>query len=148
MFYLSNRYTYLILGDPIRVKNSERHGNLTKDFQTLFKELLDQGYFNPSRIHIVCRILEFVLYFSLSAYFACWDGFSRVLSILLFTCGFVRCSFVQHEGGHGSFTGNPKYDRWLHVFYYSESYFKMRKTPIYRHTFWYSSFYSLIPINF
>jgi len=105
------------------MKNLERHEKLTKDFQALFKDLLDEGFFNPSPFRVFLRFLEIVTYFSFATYFASLDGFSRIVPVFCIACGWVRSGFAQHEGGHGSFTGNPKYDKWFHVLYYSESYY-------------------------
>lgn len=81
---------------------------MLEDFVRFRKSLEDRGFFNPSYLHITYRILELFAIYS----FAIWSmKYSIAASILLLGLFGGRCGWVQHEGGHNSFTGNIKTDK-------------------------------------
>jgi fatty acid desaturase len=81
---------------------------MLEDFVRFRKSLEDRGFFNPSYFHITYRILELVAIY----YFAIWTmQYSIAASIVLLGLFGGRCGWVQHEGGHNSFTGNIKTDK-------------------------------------
>ena len=89
---------------------------LSVDYEKLRQELIAEGYFNPNLRHVFYRIAEVVLMYY--AMVACiWHGYywSGV-----FVGGIAqgRCGWLQHEGGHYSFTGMIKLDRHLQMFIY------------------------------
>jgi len=78
------------------------------DFARFRKSLEDRGFFAPSYSHITYRILELFAIYS----FAIWSmQYSIAASIVLLGLFSGRCGWVQHEGGHNSFTGNIKTDK-------------------------------------
>jgi fatty acid desaturase len=81
---------------------------MLEDFAQFRKSLEDRGFFAPSYIHITYRILELAAIY----YFAIWSmQYSIATSILLLGLFGGRCGWVQHEGGHNSFTCNIKTDK-------------------------------------
>jgi len=78
------------------------------DFVRFRKSLEDRGFFAPSYFHITYRMLElFAIY--LFAVYAMQHSIAA--SIILLGLFGGRCGWVQHEGGHNSFTGNIKLDK-------------------------------------
>jgi len=100
-----------ILGEA-RLK---RHQALTEDFNHLYLELEKEGLFEPSYIHNAYRLVEIVaigvigylLLFSQSYVI-------KLLGALLLGLAQGRSGWMQHELGHHSLTGRPKWDRFLH----------------------------------
>jgi fatty acid desaturase len=81
---------------------------MLEDFTRFRKSLEERGFFTPSYLHITYRVLELVAIYS----FAIWSmQYSIAASILLLGLFSGRCGWVQHEGGHNSFTGNIKTDK-------------------------------------
>jgi fatty acid desaturase len=81
---------------------------MLEDFVRFRKSLEDRGFFNPSYFHITYRILELFAIYS----FAIWSmQYSIAASIVLLGLFGGRCGWVQHEGGHNSFTGNINTDK-------------------------------------
>jgi fatty acid desaturase len=80
------------------------------DFARFRKSLEDRGFFNPSYAHITYRILELFAIYSFAIYTM---HYSIAASIILLGLFGGRCGWVQHEGGHNSFTGNIKTDKMV-----------------------------------
>ena len=78
------------------------------DFTRFRKSLVDRGFFTPSYSHITYRILELFAIYLFAIYTM---RHSIALSIVLLGLFGGRCGWVQHEGGHNSFTGNIKVDK-------------------------------------
>lgn len=98
-----------------RIELSKDHPKTTEqkmleDFARFRKSLEDRGFFAPSYLHITYRILElFAIY--LFAMYAM--QYNIAVSIVLLGLFSGRCGWVQHEGGHNSFTGNMKTDKMV-----------------------------------
>jgi len=105
------------------VSQSSQYQKLTADFQALFDDLRDEGYFKPSPIRAMFRFLEVVFYLRMGYIFFTMGVpvLSRVLGILFWTCAGVRSAFAMHEGGHASLTGNVKFDKCLQAIFLSET---------------------------
>ncbi|CAL8112301.1 unnamed protein product [Orchesella dallaii] len=93
---------------------------LTEDFTTLYLELKAEGLFEPSYSHMAYRLTEMLLLVLLGLYFI--TGYShfwiKVMGCLFFSLGQIRLTWIMHEGGHHSLTGNPKHDRKLQSYLY------------------------------
>jgi len=89
---------------------------LSKDFEKLRQELIEEGYFEPNLGHVAYRCLEVVAMY--------WAGFSLIwngwwwLGATVAGIAQGRCGWLQHEGGHYSLTGNIKLDRHLQMMIY------------------------------
>jgi fatty acid desaturase len=88
---------------------------LTEDFTKLYLELEKEGMFKPSYIQNVLRLVELVAmgalgYFLIQSQFY----FVKFIGILLIALVQGRSGWIQHESGHHSFSGNPKFDRLFH----------------------------------
>jgi fatty acid desaturase len=81
---------------------------MLEDFQNFRKSLEDRGFFKPSYVHIVYRILELYALYSVSVAAIRYNIF---LAILLFGFFGGKCGWLQHEAGHNSFTGDIKIDK-------------------------------------
>lgn len=114
-FHYRSKKARAILQSLPRTKVEPNEGNvmtteqkMLEDFVRFRKSLEDRGFFNPSYIHITYRILELFAIYS----FAIWSmQYSIAASIVLLGLFGGRCGWVQHEGGHNSFTGNIKTDK-------------------------------------
>ena len=113
-FHYRSKTAKLILNSLPRTKIVSSNTDLTteqkmlEDFTRFRKSLEDRGFFAPSYLHITYRILELVTIY----YFAIWTmQYSIAVSIVLLGLFGGRCGWVQHEGGHNSFTGNIKTDK-------------------------------------
>lgn len=78
------------------------------DFVRFRKSLEDRGFFKPSYSHITYRIVELIAIYSFAIYTM---QYSIAASIILLGLFSGRCGWVQHEGGHNSFTGNMTIDK-------------------------------------
>ena len=81
------------------------------DFNAWRLSLIKRGFFEPSIAHVSYRLLELFGIFCFSTYL-CYLQYWR-LSILGFGLFGGRCGWVQHEAGHGSFTGTPWVDKHI-----------------------------------
>ena len=94
--------------EPTDVEETTTEQKMLIDFARFRKSLVDRGFFAPSYLHITYRILELFAIYS----FAIWSmQYSIAASIVLLGLFGGRCGWVQHEGGHNSFTGNIKTDK-------------------------------------
>lgn len=80
------------------------------DFVRFRKSLEDRGFFLPSYLHITYRILEIFAIYLFAVYVM---RHSVAVSIVVLGLFGGRCGWVQHEGGHNSFTGNIKTDKMI-----------------------------------
>jgi fatty acid desaturase len=80
------------------------------DFARFRQSLVDRGFFNPSYSHITYRIVELFIIYSFAVYAM---RYNMAISIILLGLFSGRCGWVQHEGGHNSFTGNIKTDKMI-----------------------------------
>jgi len=78
------------------------------DFARFRQSLVDRGFFKPSYSHITYRIIELFVIYSFAVYAM---RYNMAISIILLGLFSGRCGWVQHEGGHNSFTGNIKTDK-------------------------------------
>ena len=92
--------------EPCKLLTTEQ--KMLEDFARFRKSLEDRGFFLPSYLHITYRILELFVIYLFAVYTM---HYSIAVSILLFGLFGGRCGWVQHEGGHNSFTGNIKIDK-------------------------------------
>jgi fatty acid desaturase 2 (delta-6 desaturase) len=83
---------------------------MLEDFARFRKSLEERGFFTPSYSHITYRIIELFIIYSFAVYTM---QYSLVTSIILLGLFSGRCGWVQHEGGHNSFTGNIKTDKMI-----------------------------------
>ena len=83
---------------------------MLEDFARFRTSLEDRGFFKPSYSHITYRIIELCVIYSFAIYTM---QYSIATSIILFGLFSGRCGWVQHEGGHNSFTGNIKTDKMV-----------------------------------
>jgi fatty acid desaturase len=89
-------------------ENKTTEQKMLEDFARFRKSLEERGFFTPSYSHITYRIVELFLIYSFAVYTM---QYSLVTSIILLGLFSGRCGWVQHEGGHNSFTGNIKTDK-------------------------------------
>lgn len=113
-FHYRSKTAKLILNSLPRTKIVSSHTDSTteqkmlEDFVRFRKTLEDRGFFKPSYLHITYRILELLAMYC----FAIWTmQYSIAASIIILGLFGGRCGWVQHEGGHNSFTGNIKTDK-------------------------------------
>ncbi|CAL8085963.1 unnamed protein product [Orchesella dallaii] len=97
-----------------------RHDELTKDFQALTAEIESEGLMDANPRRFLIRILHSLVMFSCGLAISYWLGGSsiiwRALSVFLMTLAGGQYLWLGHEGGHNSFTGNPKIDRGVQIF--------------------------------
>jgi len=85
------------------------------ELNLLRKQLIKDGYFKPSGVHVAYRIVSNgLLWWASSFLFS--NGWC-VLAIILMSVNYVQCGWIQHECGHKSFTGNSKWDCILQTVY-------------------------------
>jgi len=80
-------------------------------FRELRKKLIDLGYFTPSYIHVVYRLIEAIILFIFATYLLS-NGYT-FLSILVYGLFGSRCAWIQHECNHNSFIGIKYLDKIL-----------------------------------
>jgi fatty acid desaturase 2 (delta-6 desaturase) len=91
-------------------ENKTTEQKMLEDFVRFRKSLEERGFFTPSYTHITYRIIELFVIYSFAVYTM---QYSLVSSIILLGLFSGRCGWVQHEGGHTSFTGNIKTDKMI-----------------------------------
>jgi len=90
---------------------------LLQDFDKLRADLVKEGMYKMSPIHVAYRIIELVL-MTLVGYWLVWKGFYWTgMTILGITSG--RCGWIQHEANHNSLTGIINIDKWIGSFFFS-----------------------------
>jgi fatty acid desaturase 2 (delta-6 desaturase) len=91
---------------------------LTKDFQNLHKDLVNEGFFEPSYGHLAYRFLELAVMLLIGLWIRDDLGLHfglgpKLLGTVLLGIYAARCGWLMHEGGHHSLTGKPNVDRFL-----------------------------------
>ena len=86
----------------------DKEKRFMRSFHEFREDLVSRGFFQPSMLHVLGRMLEIVSLFALATYSI---RIHRVLSVLLFGLVNTRCGWIQHEGGHNSLTGNIVVDK-------------------------------------
>jgi fatty acid desaturase 2 (delta-6 desaturase) len=87
----------------------------------LHKELLDEGYFEPSYGHILYRVVDLMALGALAFWLYFFDSFgAKLLGVFLMGIMGGRGGWLMHEGGHFSLTGKPNVDRFLESFVLGE----------------------------
>lgn len=90
---------------------------LVRDFRILRQELIDEGMFEPSYIHVAYRLLEVLAIATFGYQLVLRDYFYTGLFLIGIAAG--RAGWVQHEGNHNSLTGNMFVDKLIGSFYFS-----------------------------
>jgi fatty acid desaturase 2 (delta-6 desaturase) len=100
------------------VAQDEKYSALTRDFQQLHKELVEEGYFHPSYFHILYRFVELAVMLTLAFWINSYFGNvgAKLLAAVILGIYGGRCGWLMHEGGHHSLTGNSRVDRFLESF--------------------------------
>ncbi len=89
---------------------------LTEDFTKLYLELEREGLFKPSYVHNILRMAELFVIAAIGYILLQWQHSGiRLLGIVLIGLVQGRSGWIQHESGHHSFSGNPKFDRTFHA---------------------------------
>jgi len=89
---------------------------MLKDFEQWRQSLVERGFFEPSIGHVIYRNLELVALYFVSLYFFASESYIPAISFLGLCGG--RAGWLMHEGGHGSLTGNLKFDKAMQCFWY------------------------------
>ena len=102
-----------------RVNNINDAIALNNDFKELRNQLVKEGFFKPSVPHIMYRIIEIILMFTLACYLILQNKFVLIF-IGLFIHGITqgRCGWLMHEAGHYSLTGIINIDRTIQEVFY------------------------------
>jgi fatty acid desaturase 2 (delta-6 desaturase) len=100
------------------VAQDDKYSALTRDFQQLHTELVEEGYFRPSYGHILYRFMELagMLALALWIYSSLQFPGAKLLAAVILGIYGGRCGWLMHEGGHHSLTGNSRVDRFLESF--------------------------------
>lgn len=89
---------------------------LTEDFTKLYLELEREGLFKPSYIHNVLRMAELFIIAALGFVLLQFqNNGAKFIGIFLIGLMQGRSGWIQHESGHHSLSGNPKFDRFFHA---------------------------------
>nr|BCB67649.1 delta5 desaturase [Parietichytrium sp.] len=101
-------------------KEQARHDKLTREYVALREQLVKEGYFDPSPLHIIYRCAELAAMFALSFYLFSFKGnvVATIAAIVIGGCVQGRCGWLMHEAGHYSMTGNIPVDLRLQEFLY------------------------------
>lgn len=111
---IAKKYLNTLPKRPTEIGETEVSDEIKK-FRKLRQKLIDEGYFDPSYVHILYRVLELVSFFILGSYLT-YKGY-LILSVLTFGLFGARCGWLQHEGNHLSLTGIPQIDRIFGKFF-------------------------------
>lgn len=96
----------------VRKKNQA----LTEDFTKLYLELEREGLFRPSYVHNILRMAELFVIAALGYTLLQWqNNGAKLMGIVLLGLVQGRSGWLQHESGHHSVSGNPKFDRFFHA---------------------------------
>ena len=88
---------------------------IEREFRIIVSRLRRDGYFDPSMMHIMYRLMMnsslwlFGLYLVANA--------RILLGVIPMSIAYVQCGWIQHECGHNSFTCIPSVDRVLQMIY-------------------------------
>ena len=114
------------IGIPEKIgylNSTKRYDELTHDFQELYQDLHDEGYFQPSMIHTIYRVLEVLTCLGLMFYFAGYaqeSMLAKLMTVIFLTLSAGRIGFLTHEVGHQSLTGSKKFDKFLEASLYGK----------------------------
>lgn len=94
---------------------------LTEDFTKLYLELEKEGYFKPSYIHNVLRFIE-ILVMAAVGYnlIQMQNSFANFIGIIVLGLMQGRCAYMEHDGGHNSLSGIPKFDRFFSAIFFGK----------------------------
>lgn len=110
--YRSNRAKLILHSLPHKKRDLstqiDTETKMLEDFVRFRKSLEDRGFFKPSYSHITYRIVELIAIYSFAIYTMQYNIAASIILLGIFS---GRCGWVQHEGGHNSFTGNIKTDK-------------------------------------
>ncbi len=124
---------FFLLEETVDPEKSRRHQSMSLDFSKLFIDMKNEGLFKPSYWRVILRIFEPFLFWYIAmhlirmpnilvqilgcCFFALGSGRGGYRRIFLkFAYGswnniVLFLSWLMHEGGHHSLTGNHKLDR-------------------------------------
>lgn len=92
---------------------------LTEDFTNLYLELEREGMFKPSYTHIVLRFVELIVMASVGyALVQRQSLLANIIGAILIGLVQGRSGWMQHESGHLSLSGSPKWDRVFHALFF------------------------------
>lgn len=101
--------------DSIKFNCCKKTEKLLQDFNKLRQNFEDRGLYKPSYIHVFIRVLEVAVMFVLHFFMLSQSVYHGWLYLCIGICigGLAggRAGWVQHEGGHGSLTGNNLIDK-------------------------------------
>jgi len=90
---------------------------LLNDFDALRAEIVKEGLFRMSLVHVIYRLLELVLMTVVGYNLVLRGWYWTGMFILGITSG--RCGWIQHEANHNSLTGVMKIDKFIGSFFFS-----------------------------
>lgn len=93
---------------------------LLADFDKLTLDLQKEGFFDPSPMHVVYRVIELVVMHAVGLWllFNAETMPAKAFGVIVTGVASGRCGWLMHEGGHYSLTGNITVDRALQVIIY------------------------------
>jgi len=91
-------------------RSADPDAPMLQDFARWRAELEEEGFFEPSRLHLAYRCLELCATFALGT-FLMYIGRPLLASVVYGAFFGARCGWVQHEGGHNSLTGSIWWDK-------------------------------------
>jgi fatty acid desaturase 2 (delta-6 desaturase) len=93
-------------------KEAARREALTRDFVALRAELVAEGRFDASWVHVALRVGEVALLFAGSFWLLAQRGSPALVALGVALNGLAqgRCGWLMHEGGHYSMTGRIAFD--------------------------------------
>ena len=92
-----------------RTKGVSSDEVIDADFAVFRAQLEEEGFFEPSPAHTAYRLAELAAIFGAACVLL--RAGHVLASVVLFALFNGRCGWVQHEGGHGSLTGNLWWDK-------------------------------------
>lgn len=101
--------------DKIDTPPSEK--KLISDFNKLENEFQNEGFFEPSLIHVIYRLSEIFALFLFGGVLI-FKGFP-VLGLFILGIAQGRSGWLEHEGGHISLTGSKDIDIYIQTFVYT-----------------------------
>jgi len=90
---------------------------LLNDFDALRQQLVKEGMFDRSSLHVAYRLIEILLMTVFGYWLVCKGWYWTGMAILGITSG--RCGWIQHEANHNSVTGVMAIDKMIGSFFFS-----------------------------